>query len=136
MIGIICKICAAVLFILDIIGSAIISYVPAEHWTDNADFIWTTFFTGVVSGFIVCLIIYVLGEIVDQLYISNANTHELYKLLKKNDHYDNPPEEKESYFNSFSTSFPPAEGDGWVCKKCGSNNNKSALYCKDCGTYK
>ena len=30
---------------------------------------------------------------------------------------------------------PSTEG-GWICPSCGTRNNKSSMFCKDCGKYK
>ena len=131
-VGKVCKGTSIVLFILDFIGSIVLGNELGGY-----DFNWIVFLYGVIAGFIFCLLIYALGEIIDQLECSNSNTYELYQLLKKMA----PEEEKKtepqkSYLTSSTPTVKKTADGGWVCKKCGTKNDSSAQFCKDCGTYK
>lgn len=77
-VGTVCKGTSIILFILDFIGSIVLGNELGGY-----DFNWIVFLYGVIAGFIFCLLIYALGEIIDQLECSNSNTYELYQLLKK-----------------------------------------------------
>ena len=65
---------------------------------------------------------YALGEIVDQLISLNVN-------IKSKNNYKTSEEIKKS------TVQVTANGN-WICKKCKTENDSKALYCKDCGSYK
>ena len=94
-IGKVCKGTSIVLFILDFIGSIVLGNtfsIPGDYSFSDPSFNWTIFLCGVITGFIFCLLIYALGEIIDQLVYSNSYTYELYQLLKKTA----PEEEKKT----------------------------------------
>lgn len=109
----ICKGTSIILFFLSLIGS-IILWIKFES-------IFVFLCVAVVS-FIECLLIYALGEIIEQLECSNGNTYELYQLLKKLV----PDEEKNGVSKAASASniIKTAEGDGWICKKCAAKKYK------------
>lgn len=142
MVGKICKGTSIILFILAFIGSISL----ADQITINGDFNWTIFFCGLIISFLFCLQIYAMGEIIDQLECSNSNTYELYQLIDKS-YRDKFSSKKSDFKNdivnkSYSNPYPTnstigknANG-GWTCKKCNSQNNELAQFCKDCGAYK
>ena len=126
-VGKVCKGTSIILFILDFIGSIVLGY----------KFNWVVFLYGVFAGFIFCLLIYALGEIIDQLECSNGNTYELYQLLKKiAPEEEKKTEPKKSYLTPSTPTVEKTADGGWICKKCGTKNDGSAQFCKDCGTYK
>ena len=131
-VGKVCKGTSIVLFILDLIGSIVLGNELGGH-----DFNWVIFLYGIIAGFIFCLAIYALGEIIDQLECSNGNTYELYQLLKK----IVPKEEKKteppkSYLSSPAPTVKQRADGGWICKKCSTKNDSSAQFCKNCAAYK
>lgn len=138
-VGKVCKGTSIVLFGLDFIGAIALGNtfaIPGDYSFSDPSFNWTVFLYGVIAGFIFCLLIYALGEIIDQLECSNNNTYKLYQLLNK----IVPKEEKAEPLKSYLTPSAPtvkktADG-GWICKKCNTKNGSSARFCKDCGTYK
>ena len=131
-VGKVCKGTSIVLFILDFIGSIVLGNELGGY-----DFNWVVFLYGVIAGFIFCLLIYALGEIIDQLECSNSNTYELYQLLKKMaPEEEKKTEPKKSYLTPSTPTVKKTADGGWVCKKCGTKNDSSAQFCKDCGTYK
>lgn len=77
-VGTVCKGTSVLLFVLDFIGSIVLG-----NTFGDLDFNWSVFLYGIIVGFIFCLLIYALGEIINQLEISNNNSYELYLLLKK-----------------------------------------------------
>lgn len=74
MVGKICKWVSAILLILEAIGSVVLAFVLESFFV---------FLAGLLGGFIFALLLYVLGEIIDLLEVSNGNTYEIYQLLKK-----------------------------------------------------
>jgi len=123
-IGSICKKTAVVLFVLDIIVTIFLTIASGNL---------LILIFGVFGGFIPCLLIYAVGEIIDILEEINENTNEIFSYLKKNDQKDEV--KKESGTTYFSAPVKTADG-GWICKKCGTKNDSSSQYCKDCGEYK
>ena len=82
--------------------------------------------SAIFSGFIIMIIgsliswfssftLYGFGEIIDQLKYSNE------WLEKRAPRQGKTAEPKHI---------------GWICKKCNTENNRNAQFCKDCGTYK
>ena len=139
-VGKVCKGTSIVLFILDFIGSIVLGNtfaIPGRYSFSDPSFNWTIFFYGVIAGFIFCLLIYALGEIIDQLECLNGNTYELYQLLKKVAlKEEKKTEPKKSYLTPSAPTAKKTADGSWVCKKCDTNNDSSAQFCKNCGTYK
>ena len=120
-VGALCKGTSIVLFILDFIGSIVLGNELGGY-----DFNWTIFLYGIIVGFVFCLLIYALGEIIDQLECSNSNTYELYKLLEKIKQKEDKPESPKAS-SSYSTPTVKKAADGdWICKKCGTKNDMNA----------
>ncbi len=109
----ICKIFSVVLFILSVIFTFI---------CENLVFL---------STMIICLIIYAIGEIIQQLECLNGNTVELYRLIEKLV----PKEEKEEK-KPLPAKVKKTETGDWVCRKCGAENGDNTQFCKECGEYK
>lgn len=90
---------------------------------------WTSSFT-----------LYGFGELIENSEIANSNTYEIHKLLTRiapEEKKEPVKETKTSYFSSVATStVKRTPNGGWICKKCGTKNDSSAQFCKDCGTYK
>ena len=91
---------------------------------------------GIVVGFFSALGSYTIGEVVEQLEISNHNTYEIHRLLKR----IAPEEEKvekRSYFSAPSAPVAKRTSDGgWICKKCQHKNDANVISCANCGEYK
>ena len=140
VVGKVCKGTSIVLFILDFIGSIVLGNtfaIPDEYSFSDPSFNWTIFLYGVIAGFIFCLLIYALGEIIDQLECSNNNLYELYQLLKKTaPEAEKKTETPKSYLTSSAPIVQKTADGGWICKKCNTKNDSNAQFCKDCGTYK
>ena len=83
------------------------------------------------------MLIYALGEIIDQLECSNNNIYELYQLLKKTaPEAEKKTETPKSYLTSSAPIVQKTADGCWICKKCNTKNDSNAQFCKDCGTYK
>lgn len=121
-VGKVCKTTSIVLFILDCI--------VAIFYFDIFIFI-----CAVAVGFVSCLLLYAIGEIIEQLVISNSSANELYELLKKTIPKDDNKKPK-SYFASSAPSAQTNVDHGWICRNCNTKNDSNAQFCKDCGTYK
>ena len=131
-VGKVCKGTSIILFILDFIGSIVLGNELGRY-----DFNWGVFFYGIVVGFIFCLLIYAIGEIIDQFERLNTNTYNLYHLLKKiAPKEEKKTEPKKSYFSSSATNVQKTADGGWICKKCGSKNGSTDRFCMGCGAYK
>lgn len=138
-IGKVCKVTSIVLLVLDFIGSIVLGNtfaLPGKYSFSDPSFNWAIFLCGVIAGFIFCLLIYALGEIIDQLECSNNNTYQLHQLLRRLTVEKNKAEPQKSYP---TTSTPPAKKisyDGWICKECNTKNSSTAQFCRNCGKYK
>ena len=119
----VCKVTAIVFFVLSVIAAVIqlISYTLG----------WYSFFYTIIAGFVFSLFFYAIGEIIEQLEVSNSNTYELYQLIK------NAEQKKE---NNITASAPPAPklnyDAEWECKNCGTKNAKDARFCRNCGEHR
>ncbi len=119
----VCKVTAIVFFVLSVIA-AVIQLLSSQFGLYS--FIYT-----IVVGFIFSLFFYAIGEIIEQLEVSNSNTYELYKLIKN-------AEQKKG--NNITASAPPAPKLNydveWECKNCGTKNAKDARFCRNCGEHR
>lgn len=84
----------------------------------------------ILGSCVICIIIYALGEIIEQLEISNENIYSTYRLLEKL-----MPEEEIKYAPPVPDIKKTSSG-GWICKKCNAENESVSQYCKECGEYK
>ena len=127
----ICKSMACVVFILDVLGSIFLGV--------EAGFL--SFFVGIFSGSILGLMLLAIGEIIEQLEISNGNTYELYQLLKEKRNECNPEvkvvsrREKSKLSKLAAEKIKSADSD-WICTSCNEKNSINDVYCKNCGEYK
>ncbi len=139
-IGRICKRTAIVLFILDFIGSIVLGNTfgtPGEYSFQDPSFNWAIFLYSIIIGFVFCLLIYALGEIIDQLECSNNNTYALYQLLKKIvPDEDKKSEQKQPHLKSSAPAVKKTADGEWICSKCGEKNDINAQFCRACGQYK
>ena len=126
-IGSICKKTAVILFILDVLISLYLGIGLGNL---------LIILFGIFGAFVFCLLIYGVGEIIDILEEINENTSGIFAYIKKNVPENKGKEmKKESSATYFSAPVKTADG-GWICKKCGTKNESSTQYCKDCGEYK
>lgn len=130
-----CKITAVILLILAFIGAIIIGKVYGSY--GGFDFSITLILW--LSSFISCLLLYAVGEIIDQISMSNTNTYMLYQVISKMQSKD----EKDTIHNptpAASVKSMPyvntASHGEWVCKKCNTKNDANVISCKNCGIYK
>ena len=129
-VGKVCKGTSIVLFILDFIGSIVLGNtfaIPGDYSFSDPSFNWTIFLYSVIAGFIFCLLIYALAEIIDQLEYSNSNSRKLYDLLKDKDIktpvYISQPTKK--------TKEPQKSEHKWLCNSCEKLRDQSP--CPYCG---
>ena len=137
-VGKVCKTTAVVLFVLAVAASLVID-IALEGCS-------AIFFGGSAGAFIYCLLIYAIGEIIDQLKYSNELSDGIYELLRKKESKEGSASTTPS--KSYSISSYPTVADtvsnlvnntnktGWRCSKCQTLNDSHAQFCKDCGEYK
>lgn len=133
-VGKVCKVSAIVMFILDFIGSITLGRSLGYY-----DFNWGIFFSGIVVGFIFCMLIYAIGEIIDCLDNINTETLLMRKALEKlsNEDNDNENQSTDTKRHSIFESTTSIDLSGtWTCEKCGSHNPSTSRVCKGCGEYK
>lgn len=118
-VGKICKVTSIVLFILDFLGS-----VSLGNALGGYDFNWSVFLYGILGGFILCLLIFALGEIIDRLECISELLYDLLKDMRTRTSVDAPKTVK----NARDTQ-PPAHM--WRCSFCGKLINQSP--CPHCG---
>lgn len=121
-IGKICKGAAVMLFLLEFIGSVVLGNELGVY-----DFNWIVFLYGVACGFVFCLGIYALGEIINQLEYSNSNAEKLYDLLNSADikRGKNASQTAENREKTQGTTHK------WLCNYCGNLTDKTP--CAHCG---
>ena len=131
----VCKTTAGGLFILGFL-SAISTAKDLGEFFDG-EFSWGIFFFIALSTFVFCLLIYAIGEIVEKLHTANNNTYAIYNLLQKtaDNGTANAASQKSVYTPTASSAQKPVNSS-WVCKHCSARNDATALFCKNCGTYK
>lgn len=131
--GTVCKATAIILLILDFIGSVTLGNIFGKY-----DFNWEVFFYGVITGFVFCLLIYAVGEIIAQLEKCNDNSKKIIELLKS-ENICKPAAKiqiAETHApignNSIAeNAVKPNVGHKWLCNSCGKLRDKSP--CPYCG---
>ena len=139
------KTLAATFFVFGIIGSIICAIVfgktPDRYGDPQFNFLSFILIlaAGGLGSFISCLFLYTFGDIAENVQAIASATAETAKRIKAlEDTPKTPPvpaSKPVGYFNSNAA----ATGSGnqrWVCKKCGTKNDMSSMYCKDCGEYR
>lgn len=129
---------AGIIGIVVVIGSIVLGVENAGY---RSGFNFTYFFICLVFGVVFCILLYGFGEIIDNLQEINYSVYAIRKEISSNS--TGKLESVGNMSNSYKTSeqikkesiIKPANG-GWVCKKCKTENDSKALYCKDCGSYK
>lgn len=154
MISKILKVIAVIDFILSFVGGIIagktvgdIQYLgfgaPVER-----GFSWQIMIILWIAGFLEGIILLALGEILSRLDVLSNNDVEIYtKLTQMNS--GNDSDNKGNFAQSTnaakatSPSFParpkpiqPPKKNQWACIKCGTKNDESTRFCKDCGAYR
>ena len=139
------KTLAVVLFVIGIIGSLVCAVVfgrtAPDRWGET-QFSFLSFIlilaVGVLSSFISSLFLYAFGDIADNIQVIASSALETAAAAKAT-----AKAAEQTATSSAPVSSPkPAyshktdtAGD-WVCKKCGTRNDKSTMFCKDCGEYR
>lgn len=123
--GLIWKFSAIIVFIINFISTIKLGLSGLE------------FIALLLGCYIFCLLLYGVGEIIDRLGSINSDAYylrDLYYLLKKV-----VPEEKKEMEKAPpkpSINVRKTISGGWRCNKCGTENESSSRFCKDCGEYK
>lgn len=143
-VGKVCKVTAIILFIIDFIMAFVLEDALYYLFGD-----FVAFFVCVGSGFVSCLLIYAIGEIIDQLVCSNNNTEKIYSLLEaRTPKRELTEKQTKKIINETSVSHIVSQlanngvsngvsnGSSWICKNCQSENKSSDRFCKSCGEYK
>lgn len=138
--GSVLKNVANVLFAVSMVALLGVSYYKAASVT--AGFSYLVFFSVLIGGgvmaYMVCLLVYLLGELSDNSWLQRdeicalkAQVAALEKLLT--------PEEKqelEPVAHSTRRYTSPKVGDRWQCHKCGKLNAAEAKVCVSCDEYR
>ena len=114
-----------------------------------------TLLLGISGGVVSCLVLYVFGEIVDQLSCLNSNVCELYEMLETIEKDRKAPEgqphspsrpsqpsqprpepNRSPMVSPASIHQKTAPHNEWVCSKCGTKNPIGSICCKECGSYR
>lgn len=121
------------LFVLAIIGSLILGNkyaIPGSYSFMPPTFNWPICLGCIISSFLLCLFLYTLGEIVNQLENISENTCHCTERLIPSGHI------KGSDASSPATPpVPPIKEGQWTCS-CGQANSEAATYCVSCGKYR
>lgn len=127
----ICKFTSVSVFILCFIASIVLGNKLGED-----GFNWMLFLYVNISSWLFCVVLYALGEIVNQLQISNSNMKEVYYLLNKKSSKEVVKENNKSYPAPPVSTIKNVSKSDWICSKCGTKNSYNTAFCKDCGQYK
>ena len=138
------KVLAWILFIVGIISTLVCALVfgrTVDRWGDtkfNFGLFIAILAGGVLSSFISSLFLYAFGDIADNIQHIAKSTEETARAVqaatkaKVIEQPSMPSSNPKPFYSNSNATL----GDRWVCKKCGTKNDKSAMYCKDCGEYK
>lgn len=128
MIGIICKGTGIVIFIINLLTGIF-----------SGEFM--VFLLNAIAGFIVCILFYAMGEIVDLLSVISDRTYQLHCDFKE--HFGDKEEKIPSVPSASNPHDAPSalnkdmDADGtWVCLDCGSKNQNNSRFCSSCGKYR
>lgn len=132
------KALAGIIGIVVVIGSIVLGVENAGY---RSGFNFTYFFICLVFGVVFCILLYGFGEIIDNLQEINYSVYAIRKEISSNS------TEKLKSVGNMSNSYKTSEqikkesiiktsNSNWICKKCKTENDSKALYCKDCGSYK
>ena len=131
-VGKICKATSIVLFILNFIGSIVLGNtfaIPKDYSFGDPSFNLTIFLYSVIMGFIFCLLLYALGEIIDQLEYLNSNSKKIFDSLKAINIVI--PDNTLNNQTAETTRESQKSEHMWVCNSCGKLRDKSP--CPNCG---
>ena len=106
---------AIILFALIFIGAVAMGNSEILRALAEGDFNFGAFFYMVIFGFIACIPIYGIGEVLEEKSCGHCRTVS-----------------SESSAIEKETAFP----DGWICRKCSIKNDSLSSFCKNCGEYK
>ena len=140
------KALAIFLFVIGIICSLICAVVfgrtAPDRWGDTK-FNFLSFILilagGGLSSFVSSLFLYAFGDITENIQsiaFSAAEAASAAKAAAKAAEQASAPGTPVSGPKPVYSNRNARLGDDWVCKKCGTKNDKSALFCRDCGEYK
>ena len=130
---------ACIVLILSILASLVCAIVFGKDRYGDFNF-WA--FLGILAGgalggFISSLFLYAFGDITENIKAMAAASAETAKAAKATAKATEATSGTASKPVSYSNSHAKVSSMGdWVCKKCGTRNDKSAMYGKDCGEYK
>ncbi len=88
---------------------------------------------GGFSTFLLCLLFYALGEIIElqsRIVEKTESTNRKNTLQGPNKNVSN------DRLDLLSIQDENQKNSTWICKNCGSKNQSNTRFCKDCGTYK
>lgn len=105
------------------------------------------FVGGLVFSFISSLLLYAFGDITDNIKkmaassVETANaTKELARVMESSIESTSKPSVNSNSHTKDDSSNNHKKvdsmSDTWICKKCGTKNDKKLIACKDCGEYR
>lgn len=106
---------AIILFALIFIGAVSVGNSGIFKAFTEGNFNFSIFLYMTVFGFVVCVPIYGIGELLE---------------LKSCEHC------KRSFSTEVFDDNKESSSDGWICKKCAIKNDTLSAFCKNCGEYK
>ncbi len=123
-----CKIASFVVLIASIITGIVwgnISY----------DFSWGIFFSIAISGLLLFLIFFTLGEILDRVDSLAGSVESAAHTVRSVQKDLQSTEPKKTTNASSSYAKRSMLSDYWICKKCEHRNPQSARFCQNCGEH-
>lgn len=133
------SICRGVSYTLTALGA----FVAILAWILTGNFLrgFGLFLAILLSSMIEALVFYVLGTILENQCLLQAQNHRMDQKLQEqfpDERADKkaPGMEAPSYFTRLHMAPGDRNKNGWVCPKCGTVNRENSRSCVDCGHYR
>ena len=126
------KTVALTMFILGCIASVIGAFTLG----------WFVIIIGPLFSWLGSIGLYGMGELIVETTRNCRVNKEILEILRKqrkeNEKVSQSSDKKPAVVSNVSSSLhsTASAGETWRCKKCGTANDSTSLYCKDCGAYR
>ena len=126
------KTVAEIMFILGCIASVIGAFTLG----------WFVIIIGPLFSWLGSIGLYGMGELIDETTRNCRVNNEILEILRKqkreNEKATQSSDKKPAVVSNVSSNLhrTASAGETWRCEKCGTVNDSTSWYCKDCGNYR
>ena len=126
------KTVAKIMFILGCIASVIGAFTLG----------WFVIIIGPLFSWLGSIGLYGMGELIDETTRNCRVNNEILEILRKqkreNEKATQSSDKKPAVVSNVSSNLhrTASAGETWRCEKCGTVNDSTSWYCKDCGNYR